>query len=205
MSHVIIDGTGTKKRAQVDSTNKLQTRTVSEPSSIEALAQGNQYILHSAVMNLTSASNSYISYFQNNETNPFVVTLIEISSEKSNEQGTINTKQTAIIRVRRNPSGPSFSQDWFTNNADFSSPNTLSRTAVTGGFGAGGGEGGTFTDSGALVVHDLIQCGTSQILPLEQLVIGTGNAIGIGFQPPTGNTDIDVHINLIGYLRSNGG
>lgn len=203
MSHIITDGTGTKNKAEVDSTNKLQVRAVSEPSSIEALDDGNQYALHSAVMNITDTNNSYIAYLEYTGTKNLIITAIEYSFEKSNEDtGTNNQNQLAVVRIRRNPSGPSFSQGWFTNNVDFGSANELPATALTQGFGAGGGNGGTFTNNGDLILHDLVNCelGFKKIL-IDQIKLRPGNSIGFGWQAPPGNTDQDVHINLICYEK----
>jgi hypothetical protein len=205
MSHIIQDGTGTKNKAAVDSTNRLQVRAVSEPSSIEALDNGDQYILHSAVMNITNDNNSYIGFIRNDyDTRNLIITAIEYSFTKSIATGPVtNTDQNAIIRIRKNPSGPSFSQTWFNNNADFGSANTLDATVVTQGFGTGGGNDGTFTDNGTLIMHDLVQSdqdGYKKVL-LDQVELRPGNSIGFGWEPPAGNVDQTVHINLICYIK----
>jgi hypothetical protein len=205
MSHIIQDGRGTKQKAEVDSTGKLQVRSVSEPSSIEALDKGDQYFLHSAVMNFSNANNSYIGFIKNDEpTLNLIITAIEYAFEPSLATGPVtNPDQNAVIRIRRNPVGPSIAQNWSTNNVDFGSANTLLRTAVTAGFGSGGANDQTFTDNGALILHDLIQCdqaGFKKLL-VDQLKLRPGNSVGFGFQPPVNNIDMNIHINVVCYLK----
>lgn len=205
MSHIIQDGTGTKNKVAVDSTNKLQTRSVSEPSSIEALDNGDQYFLHSAVISITNDNNTSIAFMQNDDsTRSIIVTAVEMSFTESQATGPVkNTDQNAIFRLRRNPTGPSFSQTWFTNNSDFGSANELMATSVTAGFGSGGGNDGTFTSNGSLMIHDLIQCDKSgfKTLILDQIKLRPGNTLGIQWEPPAGNIDQNVHVNLICYLK----
>lgn len=204
MSHIIQDGTGTKLKAQVDETNKIQVRAVSEPSSIEALENGDQYVLHSAVMNITNANNSYIAFIEYTGVRNLIITAIEYSFTISDATGPVtNPDQDAIIRIRKNPVGPSFSQTWFNNNVDFGSPNDLPATVLTQGFGAGGGNDGTFTDNGTLILHDLITCDKSgfKTILIDQIKLRPGNSIGFGWEPPANNVDQNVHINLICYEK----
>jgi hypothetical protein len=205
VSHILQDGTGTKNKVAVDATNKLQVRAVSEPSSVEALDLGDQYFLHSAVMNITNDNNSYIGFLENaDSTRNIIITAVEYSFTESQSTGPVtNPDQNAVIRIRRNPVGPSFSQTWFTNNADFGSANTLSATAVTAGFGAGGGNDGTFTDNGSLMLHDLITCTEQGYKKLffDQLKLRPGNSIGFGWEPPSSNISQNVHINMVCYLK----
>jgi hypothetical protein len=205
MSHIIQNGKGKKYFAEVDSTNKLMTRSISEPSSIEALDNGDQYFLHSAVMNITNDNNTYIAYLENTySARNIIITAVEYSFTDSKSTGPVtNPTQDCIVRIRRNPSGPSFSQGWFTNDADFGSANELQATALTAGFGTGGGNDGTFTDNGSLMLHDLINSGKIEHKKLlfDQLKLRPGNSIGFGWEPPTGNIDQTVHINMVLYIK----
>lgn len=202
MSHILRDGTGTKLQAKVDDTNRLRTRTISEPRSVEALDNGEQFILHSAVMNITDASTTAIGYIENTGARDIIIKAIEVTTERSNEDtGTVNPNQAGVIMIYNGSSGPSFSQQWFTNNADFGSPVVLSVSALTAPFGSGGATGQTFTSNGTLVVHGIFQCGQPYLPPLDEIKLRPGNRMGYRFSPPPNNTDMDIHLNVICYLK----
>ena len=183
----IVDGL-TGKTARVDAENRLHTRSVSVPQSVNASTEGNTFFIDTGLINLTSDGISYLLHFKNNgleswgveswtasfgETDGTGDTQTHFAFEAS--EGTLFTAGTQSAAI----------------NLNFGSSSQLDADVITGE------EGLTVTD-GNQPAPTLIPAGTiKHLFPASPIIIAPGTSISSAFQPPTGNTSMNVSMQLV--------
>lgn len=183
----IDDGTGTGFGAKVDSKNRLSTRsiTVSEPQ--QQTKEGNSYNINTAVINLSSGSESALLFIKNNEDFDLVLEKLFVSLGKSTAG--LSTENVKVTIVRNPSTGTLISGgvDIEKVNRNFGSSNEL--TAET----KKGAEASTLTD-GADIADILAQDGNEVIVDID-LSIPKGSSIGVKITPKAANTSMDIVLN----------
>jgi hypothetical protein len=194
---VIIDGTGTGNQAKVDSEKRLRVFAVTQSGTIHNNLEENSYNLNTGLITLTSANESAVMYFKNNENNPYVITAVAVGLGPST--GGVATS-IPFITVTRNPTGGTVVDDEsavsINSNRNFGSTNTLTADVYKGA------EGKTLTGD---VEHLLFYQATSgRLYATIDEVLPKGTSIGVKVTPPTSNTSMTCYVALVGYLQSDG-
>lgn len=191
---IINDGTGTGNQAEVDGANRLRTRSVSISEQEHHTALGTSYNINTGELTLTSASESAVLYFKNNELTDYIVTAIAVGLGPST--GGAST-DIPLIKVTRNPTGGTVVNDAtavdINSNRNFGSNNSLTVDAYKGG------EGKTLTgDTDHLLFY---QTSNGRLFATIDEVIPKGSSLGITITPQTSNTSMTCYAALIGYLE----
>jgi stress response protein SCP2 len=195
MTIIIKDGVGTGNQAQVDTTNRLRTRTVSATESEEAAKEGNAFNLNTGVITLTSANESAVMYVKNNDSDTFHIESIALGID--NATG-ITAGDQFKITIVRNPTVGTIVSDAvdvdINVNRNFGSVDTITSDVYKGG------EGKTLTDGiDALLLY---QGDSGRLFAGITLMLPKGTSIGIKIDPPAGNTSVDCYVALIGHLEN---
>lgn len=188
---IVEDGKGTGYSAQVDTTQRLRTRSVSEDPSIEATFNGDHYAITSGAIDLTSTSPSAMMYFINNEEFPLLIDRIILNSTDS-VGGTVDEFFFALFSNctgMTNGNGNEATQV----NTNFSSNNTLNITSEKGA------EGASLT-GGTQVAGWRIENPTRMRIINVRWVFEKGAGIGVRITPPDSNTSMNTTVALNGHL-----
>lgn len=195
MSFTILDGRGTGKEASVDTNNRLLGNVLIDDLSNHASDHGQRYNINTGSIELTSANESAVLYFKNNEDSDYVINRI-IYNLGASTSGV----GEAIIDVFFNTTGGTIITTGPTDvdinvNQNLGSSNTLNADAFKGA------EARTQT-GGILGFSSLILPGLRTSLVPGKLIVPKGKTIAVTITPPTSNTSMNVQIALSGYLAT---
>jgi hypothetical protein len=194
---IIENGVGDSKKARVDSNNNLHTFSVDRTAIQAATRKGNSYNLNTGLIGLTSATESAVLYFKNDEApvngeSSFVVDSIAIGIDN---EGT--TTGMSLITVIRNPTAGTIVDNAtavaMNANRNFGSSNTLSSTTLA----YKGAEGNTFTD-GTDIAQFLQSPGTRGFYTLD-FELTKGSSIGVKIDTDTSSGTTNLYVALIGH------
>lgn len=194
MSFEIKDGTGTGKKAKVNSDNRLYTNAVTRSDSADASIRGDSYNINTGVINLTSANKSAVFYFKNTGTKTLDIgTLFYLIGNSTGGSGDM------LISVLRNPTTGTIIDNAVTAemagiNRNFSSANTLEADIYKGA------EGYTFTNGTKVIESIFNQAPTRAAINVGSIVLEKGNSIGIDITPATSNTSLDVEFAIAVHI-----
>ena len=192
MTDMIKDGTGQGYLVQVDSDNKIQTRSINETAELDANENGDAYNLNTGVVNLTDTSETTLIYLKNNETRDFVITAVAIGVWGSaNGDG-----EDMIATFIRNPTTGdiiSGSDVDINSNRNYGSQNSLTADVKKGASGDTKVNGDN---------HILVRIGESSrsFIGINE-IIPQGASFAVNITPPTGNDGMNCYVAVIGYLR----
>lgn len=182
MDLTLEDGKGRGYKAGVTKSNKLLIEGDTLTEFQAETLNGNGYNINStAPTTLTSANESAIWYFKNNEDSPVVIKeILVVLGDSTGGSG------NGLARIYKNPS----SGDIVTNattatqiNRDFSSAKLLTADNYRGVEGDSiSGEDAVFATSSRASFDVPIR------FDAEIIVLRKGNSIGVSWQPPSGNT-----------------
>jgi hypothetical protein len=190
---VLIDGTGTSNTAQVDERNRLRCRSV---ITEEATSRGKDEVafnLNTGELTLTTADESAVMYFYNNESKAFHITALAVGLGPSTG-GT--SGEPAKIKLVSEVTGGTIKSDAsavaINANRLVGSATSLTANVYKGGQGktaTGGSDSALFyqTPSGRLFAN-------------FTWFVPKGKAIAITVEPPTGNTSMTCYAALIGHI-----
>jgi hypothetical protein len=187
MSEQIIDGTGTGKKAKVDSQNRLHTHSVTEGLVEHASSNGNSYNINTGTITLTSANESGLLYLKNNsDSDIHIASIGYLMGNSTGGTGDIN------ITVLRNPSlGTVVSDEVLVSineNKNVGSSKELTADIYKGG------EGKTITDGTPLYYSLVAGSARGYVIATGTIVVPKGGAIGVQLTPQTGNTSMGVQV-----------
>jgi hypothetical protein len=197
MAEEIIDGTGTGKRALVDSNNQLHTFSVTETEQKQSAELGNEYNINTGTIafSTNSSTRTTLVYFKNDEDQDYIITAIAIGL--GTRSATVS--DAANVYIVRNPT----SGTTITNandvdsksNTNFGSNKTLKATTLVykGADGEGATSGGT--DHGILYMSD------GRLFASLNIELPKGSSVAIEFDGNTSGT-FNVYAALIGYVKS---
>ena len=184
----ITDGTGTGFEARVDSENRLLTESVTETEQLEAAVKGNAFQVGSGVVTLTSASESAVLYFKNNEEKDLIVTAINITSTTQ----TGSTAGVFLAKIYTGATGLSASTSQTALNNNFGSNKSLDVDIEAGQ------EASTVT-SGTAAAAFYIQ--EAEFFNTEVAwVFPKGSTIAFSVTPGAGNTSMTVTATLEAHI-----
>jgi hypothetical protein len=187
MAIKIEDGTGTGRRAKVDSNNRIETSGLAETVSNDAAIQGSAYNVNTGTLALTSGSKSAVVYLKNTGTNNIVIPkLFYLFGANTGGSG------EHLVQVERNPTGGTIVTGASTQtpvNRNFSSQNTLTADSYKGA------EGSTLT-GGTVIIESLFTSEGRAALDVGAIVLAKGNSIGITITPKTSTTAMNVQFAM---------
>jgi len=186
MGFQIQDGTGSSKKVKVSISNKLFTESVIRSEREEEALLGEAYIVGTGFVTLTSATQSSVLYFKNNEDEDLILTRF-IIGVRASTSGTENHVRGIIIKNPTSMTGGT-SNNLVINNINFGSSNTLNADSEIG-------QEGSSLDGGSTYF--------ATVAPVEQLtseeastIIPKGASIGVNIIPPPSNTSLEVSVGL---------
>lgn len=187
MAEQILDGTGTGKKAKVDTTNRLHTHAVSESLIEYASSQGDSYNINTGTMSLTTDTESALIYVKNN--NDAELHIASIGYLMGNSTG--GTGDISIT-VLRNPTLGTVVSDAIgvdiNQNKNVGSSKELNIDAYKGG------EGKTITDGTPFYYSLIAGSARGYVIATGTIVIPKGGSIGVKLTPQTSNTSMDMQV-----------
>lgn len=194
MPHAIKSGNrGTT--VKVDKNERFHTfavvRTVSEQATQDSIA----YNLNSGLVTLTTAGESGIIYFKNNESESFDISSIVVIMGPSTGGSATDTTR---VRVYKNPTTGTLISGAtavdINSNRDFGTSDTLSSSLVYKG-----ATGNTITD-GSVHIDSLVSPGTRASFAISE-VLRKGNSLAVSLEPNDSNTSMKVMVAIVGHLE----
>ena len=188
----LITGGDNRNNAAVDSTFRLQTRSISRTDGVAAGIEGDAFFIVTPIINLTTATESLGWVYQNDEDRDLIIISTSISSS-------LSVGATDQVMEIRRVSGIGLTASggagfpMITPNKRFGSNDVLANTSEVGQEGASLSTpqetSPAFTPTGQSVVDP------------QFFVIPKGVSFGELATPPAGNTSIDITFVVECYLR----
>ena len=194
MSVVRIGGSTGGNIVKVDTSQRLHTLAVTVTEDERASVAGDAYNINTGVITLTSANESGVFYFKNNEDRDFDTTaLVFAFGASASGSGEIQ------IMVEKNPTGGTVVSDAsavaINSNRNFGSSKTLTADVFKGA------EGKTFT--GADEDHIMVFANASTRFQFDIVdTLTKGDSMGILVTPPASNTSMKMYVALLGHLNA---
>ena len=188
MGFQILDGKGTARKAQVDSTNRLEVRGVVEDGRVEGAANGETYVIGSPVLTQTGATENGLLYMQFNEDVEFFATTF--SSQARFTTG--GTFQNYLIQAYTDIQPTDLTGTWVDTtplNTNFGSSNTLNGTFKWGSPAGATGFTGSPIIQLPFPINVFNQIETALVFP-------KGSTLLLTVTPPTSNTSMPVNFNI---------
>lgn len=193
---IIEDGTGSGGyRAKVNSNQALKVFSTQESILQQSGLKGNAYNINTGTIGLTSATESAVIYFYNDEdpVNGESSIAIDAIAIGIDDEGT--TAGMSQITVVRNPTGGTIvsgaSSVAMNQNRNFSSSNSLSATTLA----YKGAEGNTLTGGDDIALF-YQQPGTRGYYGID-FILGRGDSIGVKIDTDTSSGTTNVYAALI--------
>jgi hypothetical protein len=193
MGKMMVEGHTGGNVAKVDSDLRLHTLTVSIEEDARAAVDGDGYNINTGKITLTTANESGVFYFKNNEDRDFDTTALVFAFGASDGTGHIE------IMVEKNPTGGTVITDAtavdIKSNRNFGTSKTITADAFKGG------EGKTFTGA----TEDHIFSFAQESTRFQFNIIDTltkGDSLGVLVTPPAGNTSMPMYCSLLGHLNN---
>jgi hypothetical protein len=186
------DGAGSSKKLKVNNSNRALTDSVTKGTDQDAAKEGRLFQFGSMPVNLTSANESAILYFKNNEDADLEIVSFSFGS---NGMTGSNPGDVYLLRLYTNSQGITGGTDTEAVNNNLGSSKKLNADIQ---FGA---EGSTVT-GGLPAGNALIEPSTFKRFPLYW-VVPKGSSLAITVQPAAGNTNATVDL-FFDALVSNG-
>lgn len=179
---IIENGVGDKTQAKVDDENRLHTHAFTISMDTASALVGDNFIISSTLISLTSANESGILYIKNNEIDDIVISHVEADFGLSSSGVGKST-----IKLILNPSTGTLIS--VASDADkFNSKVNASVTLAVDIFK--GVEGSTVTNG------DTIEFPSDGYSSISPTILTQGQALAITVKPPTSNTAMPVSVRL---------
>jgi hypothetical protein len=179
--------------AKVDKKDRLHTFSITQSDAEAATEEEKSYNINSGLITLTTAGESGVLYFKNDETVNFHINAVVVILGPSTGG---STSDTTHIRIYKNPttgtliSGASAVD--VNSNRDFGSSATLSSSLAYKG-----AEGNTITD-GSVHIESLVSPGSRAVFSIDE-VLRKGNSIAVSYERNDSNTSMKVMAAIIGH------
>ena len=187
-SSIIKDGGGSGRAAKVDSKQRLSVSGEALAPFEQAVIDGRGFLLTSGIVNLTSANESAVLYMKNNGDKD----LILVESRYFMGTSTGGTSPDFQIKGAINPTSGTIQSSTLTaaGNLNLGSAATVNIDARIGG------EGITCITA---VPQPSSVVQTGQIFAKVPVSFPKGTSLCLTVKPPTGNTSVDVALDIIFY------
>jgi hypothetical protein len=185
----INDGTGGGFQVKVDSNNRLHIDGVVRNEREQAALVGNCYNINTGPLTMTTANESAVFYIKYDDPFPLVIEEILIILG-----GTTNGVGDAEVEILKNPTAGTIISNAVpvdtAENRDFSSSKVIGADIYKGA------EGYTLTDGTSFAKTTRNSFGTVILFDSAPIILRKGNALGIRYTPPAGNTSQSVTVAL---------
>ena len=177
----------TQRGSGVNTRGQLSVAASSQPQNIVEALAGGAFLATTGAVELTSAAYSHLIYLKNNEDVQWIIPVLTGTFGATNGVGdllmqfTINPTGGTLITA-----GTSFNPA----NLNFGSSKTLGGAFIIGSEGstiAGG-----FSASPALIPEGVSQ----RVFPGNPLILAPGSSMAMGIKPSTGNTSMNIQIQV---------
>lgn len=193
MEVVIKNGVGNGNNAFIDANNQVHTFAVTESVIQKAVEDGNAYNINTGTIGLTSATESAVLYFKNDEAPVNGETGIRIDAIAIGIDDEGTTTGMSTITLMRNPTTGTIVDDAtavdMNENRNFGSSNTLASLAYKGA------EGKTFTNGDA-IAQFYQQPGTRGYYTVD-FFLPKGSSIGVKIDTDTSGGTTNIYAALI--------
>lgn len=190
MAKISNGASGPKYDVKVDSSHRIWSRAVSEPEQAEQASLGLAYSVTGGLTTLTTANESAMWWFRNDEDRDIVVSRF-ISTARNSAGGTTNH---ALVNIKFGVTGISggTANKVVANNTNAGSSNVFDFTGTIGQEGASL-TGGSLFGSFAVPLQDTKSSPAFIVIP-------QGSSIGISVTPPAGNTSLSIGVSMSCHL-----
>ena len=189
-SNQIIDGTGTGTFAKVDSTNRLETHSVTLTERNEAVQNGVGFELGAPPTNFTVATETALIFIKNDGNNPLVITRWEFSGAES----TGGTSDVTLLKLYQGVTSITNSSPGGAVNSLFGSNISLDATISLGNGSTSAVTGGSAFGS-AFVKY------LGQSVFDGPWVLPQGQSIALTVTPPASNTSMLFGVRVLVHLQ----
>jgi len=183
------DGKGSGYKARVDSTNRLHTRSISEPEEVHVSALGDTYNINTGSISFSAAGT--MLYIKNNEDVVLVVKTIVVGL------GAGTLSDSAVITISKNPTGGDLISDAtavsMNQNRNIGSSKTLSATVYKGK------SAGTLT--GQTDIGIIYATASSRAAVELNISIQKGGVFCVELDPNLSSGSINAYCAAICYLK----
>ena len=181
--------------AKVYKDNLLGVRAIVFPESAHATDLGNSYNINSGLITLTTAGESGILYYKNNDNrNIHIDSIVAILAPST---GGVVT-DTTQVRVYSNPTTGTLISGAV--NADTVQNRNLGDPSTLDALTYKGATGNTITD-GTVVVESLVSPGNRVAFNID-LTIPKGKSVAISFEPNDSNTNMKCMAALVLHIEA---
>lgn len=180
MGFQITDGKGSGKKAGVDLSNKILTRSTTESIFDEAAEEGLANFVGTPLITLTNAAESAVFFIKNNEDDDIIMENFFFVAEAT----TGGSPNMFRVSWYKNPTSISSGTAVTPLNQNFGSSRVLDATVQYGA------QGSTVT-GGSNVAILSFPIGELNDIPAK-LILPKGSSLAITVTPPTGNTSMSV-------------
>ena len=185
------DGKGSGREAQVDSSNRLRTHSVSETESLHASEEGQAFNINTGLISITG--DATLIYFKNNEEKDFVVEAVALGSFEG-----ITHSDDPYITLVRNPTGGDLINDAsavsMNQNRNFGSKNSLADSLAYKGK-----VGGTITGGDDIAILQATPGGRS--FYTIEFILPKGTSLGIKLTANVSSGSANWYCALIGFTK----
>ena len=191
---LIIESSRNGNKADVDVKGRLKTLSISEGYNIEAAELGESFNINTGTVNLTSANESSVAYFKNNEDKDFVIeSILVIFGSSTGGSGDHS------IEIIKNPTAGTIISNAVAgetvSNRNFGSARSLIADFYKGVEGDTGNSGEVFGNT------TRSSASTSPVeFDADVIVLPKNAGLSINFTPATGNTSVNVKVAIVGFL-----
>ena len=191
---LIIESADNGNKAKVDAKGRLKTFSISEGYSIEAAELGESFNINTGSVSLTSATESSIAYFKNNEDKDFIIeSIIIIFGSSTGGSG------DHAVEIIKNPTAGTIISNAVAgdtvSNRNFGSAKSLIADFYKGVEGDTGNGGEVFAST------TRSSASSAPIeLDADVIVIPKNSSLSVNFTPATGNTSMSVKVAIVGFL-----
>ena len=191
---LIIESADNGNKAKVDDKGRLKTFSISEGYSIEAAELGESFNINTGSVSLTSATESSIAYFKNNEDKDFIIeSIIIIFGSSTGGSG------DHAVEIIKNPTAGTIISNAVAgdtvSNRNFGSAKSLIADFYKGVEGDTGNSGEVFAST------TRSSASSAPIeLDADVIVIPKNSSLSVNFTPATGNTSMNVKVAIVGFL-----
>lgn len=194
MSIFLIGDGLTSQTARVDSKGRLKTFAVTESGAIDSSLSGNTFLLTTGTINLSSDSDSWLLYGKNNDDVSWIVDSLTSVIGTSDVTGdffqlfNVGASEGTLVSAGTASAGI---------NLNIGSATQLAIDLRIGQ------EGSTLTNGAEIPPSLMVKTQDVREFVSGPIVIPPGVSFATGITPPTGNTDMNVALNLTIYRARN--
>lgn len=189
-SNQIIDGTGSGTFAKVDSTNRLETHSVTLTERVEAVQNGVGFEIGAPPTDFTVATETAIIFIRNDGNTSLVISRWEFSGAES----TGGTSDVTLLKLYQGVTNITNSSPGGAVNSLFGSSIPLDATISLGNGSTSAVTGGT-TFGAAFVKH------VGQSIFNGPWVLPQGQSIALTVTPPASNTSMLFGVRVLVHLQ----